>query len=140
MKELIAIFLVVGVSAVLAEPVIQADTNRILTIATNAIATYCDDLSVTNLDMSRLTYFSDGRDFHDVFVEFRDRTPIIVPEVDPNSHKTSTNVHFKVVIVRMDQNGTVKSVSPPRETRTLRLLEYFKNRGEDVQPALGHVR
>jgi hypothetical protein len=131
MKTLMAISLLFIASGARAEPLVQADTNRIISIATNAIAAQRTDLSITNLDLSKLTYFSDGKEFHDIFVEFRYRTPITIPEVDPETHDTTTNIRPEAVVVRMDQDGRVKNVSSPRQTRKLRLSEHLEYKKRD---------
>ena len=138
-KMIVSVFLLLA-TRTMAEPVVQADTNRILAIATNAIAVQRNDLSVTNLDVSKLTFFSNGKEVHDIFVEFRDRTPIMVPNVDPENHTTTTNVRFKTVIVRMDRDGNVKNVSPPRQTKKLMLSDYLKHKDKDRSTPNSSVR
>jgi hypothetical protein len=116
-------------SAWSAEPVLSVDTDRVMTLARQAIASARDDVDPEKIEFTDITYRFDGKK-EQLRVAFRHSPEAeVTKDEDKGSVRTVTN--FKAITVEMDKTGKILSVSAGGSSRQIKIES---SRKKTVQP------
>ena len=119
-----------------AEPVISVDTNRIITLAYNAIREARENVDPTTLQFSRITYFRSRRQKILQVIFIRSSIAGTVPTSNADAEVSHTGSLFTEVIVSMDESGEIQTVTDNEEA--MRVIRDAQRRGK-VSEGLGPV-
>jgi hypothetical protein len=112
-------------SAQAAAPVLSVDTNRILTLARQAIADARDDVDTDKIEFVDISYRFDAKSEH-LRVAFR-HSPEAEVAGDKEKASVRTVTNFKAITVEMDKTGKILSVSAGGSSRQIKIESKITN-------------
>lgn len=115
-----------------ADPVLSVDTNRIISLARNAISEEKYNVESNKLEFVDITYRYDARQIETLCVGFR-HSPVskTTSDSDANLNSAKTETRFKAITVQMDKNGKILSVSDKASSLQIKYESMLK---KTVQP------